>query len=264
MELIGAKLKKIRLEKGLTLEEAHRQTKIHLSILNAMEEGSVAHINPAYLKGFVKLYCQFLGIDSREFLAEPRRSVSAAPVSEPRRQASKPISFIPSASEKLRASASARPVKMPPVAVILAALIVIAVVVMAVFAFSHGRRHASRTVSSRQESKAAPRDPVRPVTVTPQVIPTGFAPAASGVRLSVSAREDCWIKVRTDGKLLYYGILKKGRSNSWQGKEKIQLNIGNAGVVDLNVNGQVITSLGRRGQAISDILITREGLTVQR
>lgn len=82
--------------------------------------------------------------------------------------------------------------------------------------------------------------------------------------MTISAKEDCWIKVKSDGRLLYHGVLKKGRSDSWQAKEKINLFLANAGVVDLNVNGQVITSLGRRGQVINDIVITKSGLTVQR
>ena len=54
METIGAKLKKIRLEKGLTLEEAHKQTKIHLNILKAIEDESLVNFNPVYIKGFLK------------------------------------------------------------------------------------------------------------------------------------------------------------------------------------------------------------------
>jgi hypothetical protein len=83
-----------------------------------------------------------------------------------------------------------------------------------------------------------------------------------GVRLTIAAREDCWVKVKSDGKLLYYGILKKGRYDSWQAKDKIVLNLGNAGVVDINVNGQVISSIGRRGQVINDITITKDGLSI--
>ena len=60
MESIGARLKKIRLEKGLTLEDAHKQTRIHLNILKAIEEDSLINISPIYIRGFLKNYFKFL------------------------------------------------------------------------------------------------------------------------------------------------------------------------------------------------------------
>jgi hypothetical protein len=86
----------------------------------------------------------------------------------------------------------------------------------------------------------------------------------SGIRLGIRAKEDCWLHVKTDGKTVFQNILKKGRFENWQAKEKIELSLGNAGVVELEVNGKLISSLGRRGQAVKNILITKEGLTTSR
>ena len=38
MQNVGEKLKKARLEKGLSLDEVYRQTRIHLRVLEALEE----------------------------------------------------------------------------------------------------------------------------------------------------------------------------------------------------------------------------------
>ena len=58
MESPGARLKKIRLEKGISLEEVHKKTRIHLDLLKAIEEDSLINLSPVYTKGFLKIYCQ--------------------------------------------------------------------------------------------------------------------------------------------------------------------------------------------------------------
>ncbi len=98
METIGAKLKKIRLEKGLTLEEVHKQTKIHLNILRAIEEESLVNFSPVYIKGFVKIYCNFLGINPSEYMSEysqPQSPVRPLP-QEPKKTMNLPVVRMPS------------------------------------------------------------------------------------------------------------------------------------------------------------------------
>ena len=70
MESKGARLKSIRLAKGISIEDASKKTKIHLNILKSIEEGSIGNLNPVYLKGFLKIYCKFLGVDPREFIPD--------------------------------------------------------------------------------------------------------------------------------------------------------------------------------------------------
>jgi cytoskeletal protein RodZ len=263
MELVGAKLKKIRLEKGFSLEEINKKTKIHLNVLKAIEEGSVGDLNPVYLRSFIKIYCKFLGVDYKDFIADyrfPHTSVKYTPA--PNVQSDKPVSFIPSASTKMGSLRSYRKIKLSTVIIIVAAVLFLFGV------FSLGKFIASRRGKTPPKRASASR--IAPVKTgsearfqKPQIIPTGSAGSIAGVKLTISAREDCWIKVKSDGKLLYYGILKKGRFDSWQAKGKINLYLSNAGAVDLNVNGQVITSLGRKNQTIGDIVITKEGLSVQ-
>jgi transcriptional regulator with XRE-family HTH domain len=274
MEPIGAKLKKIRLEKGLSLEEAHKKTKIHLNILKAIEEGSVVDLNPVYLKGFLKIYCKFLGLDFKDSPADSgSEQAEPAPIKTPDNRI-KPVSFIQSASSKMGSLDSGRKTNLA-VLIISAILFLLAVLGLGkIIALKHSRGLAQKRAKAYEASqvKLTKKTEVSKAQKTrtlssiprPQIIQTGSGSNISGVRLTINAREDCWIKVKSDGKLLYHGILKKGRPDSWFAKEKINLSLGNAGVVDLNVNGQVITSLGRKGQAIKDIVITKGGLSVQR
>ncbi len=273
MELIGAKLKKIRLEKGFSLEEVSKKTKIHLNVLKAIEEGSVVDLSPIYLSGFIKIYCKFLGLDSKEYLPgykESRTTVKHEGISEAK---AKPVSFVQSASAKLGSLKPSRKIQIS--IIIFLSFLFLAGILLAGKAIMHklknnkNGRAKPTTLSQGRPGKSISfsriqKPQVANVIPKSQILQSSFGNTISGVRLTISARENCWVKVKSDGKLLYHGILKKGRSDSWQAKEKINLYLGNAAAVNLNVNGQVITSLGRKGQVINDILITKTGLVVQR
>jgi cytoskeletal protein RodZ len=76
IELIGERLKKIRQEKGLTLEDLHKKTKVHLNILKAIEGEALTNLSPIYLKGFIKIYCKALGLEPKDYLPDYKESSS--------------------------------------------------------------------------------------------------------------------------------------------------------------------------------------------
>jgi len=45
MESNGQRLKKLRLEKGLSLEEVQKKTKVHFNILKAIEGDSISNLS---------------------------------------------------------------------------------------------------------------------------------------------------------------------------------------------------------------------------
>ena len=81
----------------------------------------------------------------------------------------------------------------------------------------------------------------------------------------VSARENCLVYVKADGKVVFHRVLERGRSNNWKAKERIDLSLGNASAVEIIVNGQRFKDLGRKGQPLKNIVITeKEGLRIPR
>jgi len=64
----GERLKKIRADKGIGLEEVAERTKVPLNILRAIEEGEFINLEPVYINGFIKIYCKYLGIDPSDFI----------------------------------------------------------------------------------------------------------------------------------------------------------------------------------------------------
>ncbi len=282
MENIGLKLKKIRLEKGFTLEEVQKKTKIHLNILKAIEEDSIVNLSPVYLKGFLKIYCNLLGVNSQGYIADSNEVVKPSVI--------KPVS----AKENKQASL----VKAEPFWALLVnfirAKIKVILFVFIICAASIGLLNFGKFVVSKikflpkkervqiqrpkksvsQQTIANPKNNEKVITSKAQKPQFHKSPAAakspridsfaSVIRLGIRAKGDCWIQVKSDGKIIFQNNLKKGRSENWQAKEKIELSLGNAGVVELEVNGKFISSLGRRGQSIKNILITKDGLSIPR
>ena len=88
--------------------------------------------------------------------------------------------------------------------------------------------------------------------------------ASAPIRIGIRAHDDCRVQVKIDGKTIFQNVLVNGRLESWQAKEKIELALGSAGSIELEVNGNRIPSLGRKGQVLKNILINRDGLRVSK
>ncbi|AGB40714.1 Helix-turn-helix protein [Halobacteroides halobius DSM 5150] len=71
MEEIATKLKNQREQLGITLKEAAKDTKIRLEYLQAIESGNFSNIGQeVFLKGFLKIYSDYLNLDTKEIIAE--------------------------------------------------------------------------------------------------------------------------------------------------------------------------------------------------
>ncbi len=250
MESAGAKLKKIRQEKGLTLEEAHKKTKIHLNILKAIEEDNLIGLNPVYIKGFLKIYCKFLGADPKDYITgyqEPQSTVKEiSPFS------TKTPSLFKTASVKL---SFFKAVNIKTISII------IFILVLFISLFNLGKAVSSKKVKVpvTKLEKVQKIQTIANKEQLPQAATTKNKAVPTQIRLGIRAKEDCWVHLALDGRVVFHTILKKGKFESWQAKDRMELSLGNAGVMELELNGRIIPPLGRKGQAVKNILITREG-----
>ena len=71
MASIGDKLREAREKNELSWEKVHKDIKIHPRVLKALEEDKGDELlSSIYIKGFLKKYAQYLGLDSREIAEE--------------------------------------------------------------------------------------------------------------------------------------------------------------------------------------------------
>jgi len=74
MTTAGEKLQEARLDKGLTLEDVSKSTKIKVPFLEFIEAGDYSKLpSVSYAQGFVKNYTKFLGLSEKEIMAIFRR-----------------------------------------------------------------------------------------------------------------------------------------------------------------------------------------------
>lgn len=74
MQTVGQLLKNARLEKGLSLEQIERATKIKKWFLEALEKGNYQKLPPpTFVKGFIRNYGNYLGLSVNKLLALFRR-----------------------------------------------------------------------------------------------------------------------------------------------------------------------------------------------
>lgn len=262
MENAGQRLKQVRLGKGFTLEDIQKKTKIHLNILKAIEGEAITDLSPIYLKSFLKIYCQFLKVDSKDYIQD-YKGPKPEPVSI-KPKAVKQDSFLKSSTPRL---ASLIPsLKWKKILSLGLGAVIILVALFNLGKFISSRRQAKLT----QGPKSALTFPVRKTKtqVKPAVAAVAnvkqFKDSVSGINLGIQAKERCFITLRTDGRLVFQSRLEKGRYISWKAKEKMELSLSDAAAVELVVNGQRFTNLGRKGQALKNIIINKQGLNIGR
>ena len=68
-----------REQQGLTIEQASRQSSIKPSVLTAIETGETGEIPLVYLRGYIRNYARFLGVDPADFEAHMEHVRGAEP-----------------------------------------------------------------------------------------------------------------------------------------------------------------------------------------
>lgn len=109
-----------------------------------------------------------------------------------------------------------------------------------------------------EAAKAEPAK-VEPAKTEPAK-PAATENADSRVQLS-AAGDDCWIQVREmDGQLVMSKLLRKGDSYAVPNRSGLTLMVGNAGALDVLVDGKKAPSLGAAGQVRRDIRLDPDKL----
>ena len=88
------------------------------------------------------------------------------------------------------------------------------------------------------------------------VSPTSAVVAQPASRVVLRATAISWVELRdADGKRVFSRLLKKGETYNVPGRDGITLATGNAGALDILVDGQVIGPLGPMGAVRREVLM---------
>jgi cytoskeleton protein RodZ len=277
---LGAHLRALREAKGGSLEDMARSTRVGIRHLEALEDERLADLpSPVFVRGFIRAYCVFLrenpepALNRYEELAGIRAAEQAAGVpSRPRTSwagSSLVIGLVlllilgvglvlvnlsvkksggNSVTTAKTEVARPAPATPPPAPVPSSATAPV----------PPPPAPASATAPTTPPAPPVAGEPVRPATPPPSPAAataaaaprTSSAPASGEQRLVIRAVEPTWIRVQTDEGRIAEELLPAGASREWAAERRFLLTIGNAGGVELTLNGRALPPLGPKGTVI--------------
>ena len=272
-ETIGERLRKSREKIGLSVGDVAVKTKMSPHIVTAIEEDNAADIlSPMYVKSFLRMYARAVGLNDQALLQEFFEPQTTPPAEEARETREEPPHRAPTMPAISWGWLRRRPTKTQVRSVVGLAILVFGVMGIGAF-IKFTRQHpliAHRPSASVKVAKAKSPAPIRrkKVDTAAALPPTGFTPltipAHEPLKLQVLAKERAWLRVTADGNVIFQNVLEKSAIEQWSAQESLALWLGNAGSVELMLNGKSLGTPGRRGEAIKDLRITRNGMQIQR
>ncbi|MFA5335935.1 MAG: RodZ domain-containing protein [Candidatus Omnitrophota bacterium] len=241
MESIGPRLRSAREAKGISLEQAQKDTRISSRILAALEADKIDEIvsGPVYAKSFIKKYAGYLGLDGTAmadgFLGEK-----------------------PEFKEQISVLAKNNAGTRFPFKKVIAVVITVVAVVLAAKLAVIGVSKAAAFIKSRpkavKKTNAAPA--VKPAAKQPQKAAKAAASAAASaaavqvpkgekLELSIRTRADVYVKVKADGSVIFDGMLKKGTAEKWSASNSFEISTSKAEALSAELNGADIGVLGK-------------------
>lgn len=240
---LGGLLRGRREERGLTIEQAEEATRIRRRYLQALEDESFADLpGEVYVRGFLRLYAEYLGLDPAEVLSLYRPLRRPTPADLVR----------PPGLERTRESIGGRLLAIALVAVV-------AVAALYVYQQQSGQPPASPAGAPPPQATSIPASPTSeaavseaPSTSTPTPIPTATptvtsTPLPRQVMVRVDTLGPVGIDAWVDGQLVHSATLQTGNTIRWQG-ETVRILAADAGNVVLTVDGKHVGIFGPKGQ----------------
>jgi hypothetical protein len=213
---IGTALREARETRGITLQKASRETRIHSDYLTALERECYDTLRAdVYVRGFLRSYSSYLGLDADKVLTVYDRRAPSAPPRSP-----DPVPDV-----------TKRDLGVPRRGVVSWKIAVgLAVVLLGVFGAIGLLTASERALPAATTLPAAPSPAVAlPAQVTVELSPIHIT----------------YARVVADGEREFSGVLPLGKTQTFSADSLLRVEFNHGESVDLVVNGR---HLGRVGE----------------
>jgi transcriptional regulator with XRE-family HTH domain len=226
---VGRRLRHARTSRGVELERAAEETRIHRRFLEALERDAPPEEFPApmYARAFLREYAGYLGLDPEPLVTSYRMN---------HREPEKPLRP-PMPIERSSAAWLGSFLALLSVGVLLA---------IAVFAGGEENPQLPRVSS--------------PSPSPPTVAGEQTRPPDRGVRLTIRVVERAsWIQVTRDGEIVVQRTFEAGEERTFRDRRGLDFVVGDAGAVRVTLNGKRMGALGTDGDVFEGSAVLRKG-----
>jgi len=234
---IGRALRQARIDAGLTVDDVSNATRVRIAIVHAIEQDDFAPCGgDVYARGHIRTLARAVRLDPAPLLARYDADHGGRPA--------------PTPAAPLFEAERIRPERRGPnwtAAMVAAIVAVIGFVGFTVVKGSGGddtKTQVAEGSTPTTSTSASPKSETsKPADPKPDPSDSAIAAAPQDkVTVQVSAVDGrSWISAKDhNGRMLFDGLLKKGDSKTFQDSSKINLILGDAGAIQLYVNGKKI------------------------
>ena len=235
---LGALITKSRTDARLSIEDLAKVTNIPTTLLRDMENDNFAKCGgETYARGHLRNIAAKLGVDERVFLDlfETEVTAPAKPIREllNENNVTMPYQEPKRISWKVLAAGSA------------AALVLFA---GAQIIFSNMDSSSDPEIiatTSATPSNSASESAAPSVAASPEIV--------GGVNVElVASRGTTWLYATNEnGEVLFSGQVRQGATKTFNAAKQVNLRVGNAGGVDISVNGENVGSVGANDEVVN-------------
>jgi hypothetical protein len=288
MRPLGEWLRHRREELEISLEQAEADTRIRIQYLQALEAGNLKALPDQVVgRGFLRNYAAYLELDPQETADRYAAIFAPTEAETPAVAESSPFDSGPFRPVPLHGIREPR--RWRGLLIGLAVILVVALGLLAWWGYPYiadwlvkaqqppgpesteqlarlptATQTATRTAVAASTNTGEPEvavptettptlEPTWTPTLTPEPSPTPTVPRYDGILLELVFTNTSWIQVTVDGVRQFQGELESGTYRSWYGEDRIELRIGNAGAVQLTINGQNLGALGEPGEVLDRV-----------
>ena len=235
---LGSLIAKARKDAGLSLEDLAAKTNIRLSVLSEIEKNNFSHCGgETYARGHVRNIASILKADQKEFI----RLYEEEQGGETRSMKDLLIE-----NSVMRLPSDVRKVSWKVLVIISVASLFVVGIAQVVIS----------NINTNDVVGAAPTASASPTAAeSPSAEPSAQSTFSTGSGVEViinAARAKSWLFVSdASGRTLFSGQVSRGAVKSFSSDSQLNLKVGNAGGVDLKVNGKKVPSIGVDGEVVS-------------
>jgi cytoskeleton protein RodZ len=249
----GDWLRRQRELREISLRDIAERTKISLRYLEAMEADRFDLLPaPIFAKGFLREYARYVGLSPDDVVNHYLSVHHPEELADPK--------------EDTKVRSRPKPVDPGPTpmrrnwswGLLLALAGLILLVVVALLAYFADRRHEEQRSPNTNTTQAPPIAAPLPTQVSNQPAqaaqPQPAPPPSAPIEVSLDFSGECWVESLIDGKNRRAEVHVQGESLQLDAQKSVALKLGNAGMVDVQVNGYPMELNAKAGD-VRDLVI---------